>query len=57
MPVTVANQSCRKLTKQLPELRTLAENSQTTAEFAKAMLEIVKMRDSLGPTLTFMLAD
>jgi len=29
----------------------------TTAEFAKAMLEIVKMRDSLGPTLTFMLAD
>jgi hypothetical protein len=32
-------------------------NYTTTAEFAKAMLEASKLRDSLGPTLTFILAD
>ena len=35
----------------------LVLNHKTTAEFVKAMQETVKLRDSLGPTWTFMLAD
>jgi hypothetical protein len=40
-----------------PKLPPMTFNYATTAELAKAMLEASKLRDSLGPTLTFNLAD
>lgn len=40
-----------------PKLPAMTLNYKTTAEFAKVMLEASKLRDSLGPTLTFYLAD
>lgn len=39
-----------------PKLPPMTLNYTTTAELAKAMLEASKLRDSLGPTLTFVLA-
>ncbi len=40
-----------------PKLPPMTLNYTTTAEFAKAMLEASKLRDSLGPTCEFVLAD